>query len=100
MDRKLIWLGICFVALAVSATAQTNVTNSNNGTSGTVPVYNGAASITNSPISVSGSNVGIGTTSPAFPLQVEGISRLDVPATGGYLQFHDTTGGTLLLINS
>lgn len=66
-------LGFCMMALTVSAAAQTNVTNSNNGTSGTVPVYNGAASVTNSPISVSGGNVGIGTTSPLTPLQVNGV---------------------------
>jgi hypothetical protein len=65
MDRKWIVLVLSIAALAASVGAQTNVTNSDSGTSGTVPVYNGAASLTNSPISVSGSSVGIGTTSPS-----------------------------------
>jgi hypothetical protein len=71
MDRKSIQLGFFIMALAVSAVAQTNVTNSNNGTRGTVPVYNGAATVTNSPISASGSNVGIGTLTPASALELD-----------------------------
>lgn len=55
IGKRLIWLGTCLVALAGSAAAQT-VTGS--GTSGTVPVFNGTSSVTNSPITVSGSNVG------------------------------------------
>jgi hypothetical protein len=72
MNRKLIWLGICFVALAASAAAQTNVTTTNGGTANTVPVFTSGTNVENSPISVSGSNVGIGTTSPQYPLQVNG----------------------------
>ena len=70
MDRKLIQLGFCIVALATSAAAQTTVTNNNNGTTDTVPVYTGTATLGNSPISVSGSNVGIGTTTPGALLNV------------------------------
>jgi len=73
MDRKLFQLGFCLVALAMSAAAQT-VTGS--GTSGTVPVFNGTSSVTNSPISVSGSSVGIGTTSPEATLQVSGTLQI------------------------
>jgi hypothetical protein len=86
MDRKLIWLGICFVALAVSTAAQTNVTNNNDGTSGAVPVYSGSATVTNSPISISGGNVGIGTTSPGFPLDVAGNGNVQ-----GYLTINGVT---------
>jgi hypothetical protein len=89
MDRKSILFGFCLVALAVSAAAQTNVTNSNNGTSGTVPVYNGAASVTNSPISVSGGNVGIGTTTPTNPLTLVGSGnpeqfQIESTSSGGH----------------
>ena len=79
MNRKWMQLGFCMVALTLSAAAQTNVTNSNNGTSGTVPVYNGAASVINSPITVSGSNVGIGTTSPYGKLDVTSDATYDLP---------------------
>jgi hypothetical protein len=49
---------------AVGAAAQTAVTNNNDGASGTVPVYTGSSTVGNSPISISGSNVGIGTKIP------------------------------------
>jgi hypothetical protein len=67
MYRLLKGLAFCIVAFAMSAAAQTGtpVTNSNNGVSGAVPAYSGSATLgagSNSPISVSGSNVGIGAT--------------------------------------
>src|ERR1039458_8844412 len=55
----------------MSAAAQT-VTGS--GTTNTVPVFTGTSTVGNSPISVSGGNVGIGTTNPAATLQVAGSS--------------------------
>jgi hypothetical protein len=72
MDRKLFLFGFCLAAFAMSAAAQTNVTNNNDGTANTVPVYTGTATLGNSPISVSGGNVGIGTGSsnPTAQLQV------------------------------
>lgn len=70
-------MAVCLAAFAVSAMAQTNVTNSNNGTANTVPVYTGSATLGNSPISISGGNVGIGTTtSPSYNLD------LSSPASG------------------
>ncbi|MGH9607448.1 MAG: hypothetical protein ACRD3N_17300 [Terracidiphilus sp.] len=57
----------------MSAAAQTTVTTSGTTSSGTVPVFNGTATVTNSPISVSGSNVGIDPqngVSPSSPLTV------------------------------
>ena len=71
MDRKLIQIAVCVAVFAVSAAAQTNVTNSNNGTANTVPVYTGSATLGNSPIAVSGGNVGIGTTAPTAALDIE-----------------------------
>ena len=55
------WLGLGLALASVGAAAQT-VTGS--GTSGTVPVFTGASTIGDSrtPIVVSSSNVGIGTT--------------------------------------
>lgn len=66
---------------AVSLCAQT-VTGS--GTSGTVPVFTGASSIGNSPIAVSGSNVGIGTTTPNSPLTIANAwdNKIDTQQAG------------------
>lgn len=63
----LAWLGLTM--MAVAAAAQTTVTTSG-GTTNTVPVFTGSATVGNSPITVSGSNVGIGTTSPEDTLHV------------------------------
>ena len=52
---------------APSAVAQT-VTGS--GSSGEIPVFTGASTLGNSPFAVSGGNVGIGTTLPAYPLDI------------------------------
>jgi hypothetical protein len=75
MNKLKVGFVFSVAAVAVSAVAQTGttVTNSNNGVSGTVPVYSGAATLGSgsaSPITVSGSNVGIGTSSPQTTLQV------------------------------
>jgi len=64
MRESLIGLGLAL--MAISATAQ--VTGS--GTSGTVPEFTGTSTIGNSPISISGSNVGIGTASPGAKLDL------------------------------
>ena len=63
----LAWLGLTM--MAVAAAAQTTVTTSG-GTANTVPVFTGSATVGNSPIAVSGGNVGIGTTAPIAPLSV------------------------------
>ena len=80
MERKLIQLAVCLAAFAMSAVAQTTVTTSGTTTSGTVPVFNGTSAVTNSPITVSGSNVGIGTPSPGNALSVNGV----INAGGSY----------------
>jgi trimeric autotransporter adhesin len=46
------------------------------GTNNYVPVWTGAATLGNSPIVVSGANVGIGTPAPVYPLDVNGIETL------------------------
>jgi hypothetical protein len=52
------------------------------GTANTVPVFASSSSITNSPIAVSGSNVGIGTTAPITPLDVNGGIFISQPNQG------------------
>jgi hypothetical protein len=61
-------------------TAQPEVTSTvttTGGTAGYVPEFTGASTIANSPIFVKGSNVGIGTTNPAFSLHVVGDTVLN-----------------------
>lgn len=67
--KKLAGLAFSIIALAAGAAAQTTVTTSG-GTTNTVPVFTGTSTVGNSPIAVSGSNVGIGTTSPGQTLTV------------------------------
>jgi hypothetical protein len=46
------------------------------GTSGYLPLWTGASTLGNSLIVVSGKNVGIGTTAPVFPLDVNGAETV------------------------
>lgn len=71
MHRKIAGIAFGVFAVAMSA-AQTNVTTTNGGTANTVPVFTTSSNVENSPISVSGSNVGIGTVYPSFSLEVIG----------------------------
>ena len=90
-------LAFFIAGLAASAVAQTAVTTSGTTSSGTVPVFSGTATVTNSPIAVSGSNVGIGTTAPAFPLEVytavSANSSAGVISTGSEASVDYSAGG-------
>ena len=81
-------LGLALFASAASA--QTTVTTSG-GTTNTVPVFTGSATVGNSVITQSGGNVGIGTTSPATLLNVAGDIGIQ-----GYLR---TTSGSNTNLN-
>jgi hypothetical protein len=70
---------LCSAVIASNAVAQT-VTGS--GTTNTVPVFTGASTVGNSPITVSGSNVGLGMTVPLSPLGVSGQVVIGAPYRG------------------
>src|ERR1700679_4014401 len=89
MFYRIATLGILVTFLMAGAAAQTNVTDGNNGTTNSVPVYTGSATLGNSPISVSGNNVGIGTTNPTDELQL----------LGGNIGVEDTGCGTVRMID-
>lgn len=78
-DGKMLKLGwvvfVLMLAAVATAAAQTKVTNSNNGATNTAPMYTGSATLSKSPISVSGGNVGIGTTAPVSNLTVGGRTK-------------------------
>jgi hypothetical protein len=93
MHRQMMGLALCIAAFAMSAAAQ--ITGS--GTSGTVPVFTGPSTEGNSPISVSGGNVGIGTTAPGAAIEVDSptihqaIYNDTNSAAGGYSTY-ETNG--------
>jgi hypothetical protein len=93
MRNRIAAIGALVASMTVSMAAQTNVTNSNNGTTNTVPVYAGSAALGNSPIAISGSSVGIGTTSPASG------SSLDVYG-GGNITTRYSDGGSGIALGS
>ena len=92
MYRKSVLIAVCLIVLGLRASAQTNVTNSNNGTTNTIPVYTGSATLGNSPISVSGSNVGIGTTTPTALFDVSG----NIGSGANLTYFHMTDSNSVL----
>jgi trimeric autotransporter adhesin len=63
-------------AAGVTSTAVSNVTTTG-GTSGYVPVFNGAATVVDSPVFVNGANVGIGTVTPSAMLDVSAAALFE-----------------------
>jgi len=64
------WLSMALMTVSVAAQTVTG-----SGTANTVPQFTGTSTVGNSPISVSSSNVGIGTTNPTAELQVGGAGN-------------------------
>lgn len=97
MRKKIAGLVICITSLTLDATAQTV---SGSGTTGHIPVFTGGSTLGNSIVTQSGSNVGIGTTSPIVPLDVagnfhvSGSNPLSATVQGMYLGWNALTGGT------
>jgi hypothetical protein len=90
---------------AVASPPQTPVTT-NGGTSNTVPLFTGTATIGNSVVTQSGSNVGINMSSPTQSLDIGGIfhvSGLASPTTasqGAYLGWNALVTGETDFINN
>lgn len=98
--KKLLLGYLVTTLLVLSAEAQTTVTTAG-GTTNTVPVYTGSSTLGNSPIAISGSNVGIGTTTPTSPLQVIGpnfnttqltVENFDTQNGSSYFSVNATSG--------
>ncbi len=73
MHKQMKKLAFFLVLLAASAAAQTNVTTTG-GTANTVPLFTGGSTIGNSLITQSNGGVGIGTTSPAALVHIQGVN--------------------------
>lgn len=87
-ESAYVWLGLILVWASVGAAGQT-VTGS--GTTNTVPVFTGASAVGNSPIAISGGNVGIGTTLPRSAFDVNGGIGVDQGfRLGNYFEFGNT----------
>jgi hypothetical protein len=80
MHRQIKKIAFCVVLIAVSAAAQTTVTTSGR-TANTVPLFTGTFTLGNSVITQSGSNVGIGTTTPQSPLEIFGTGANSLRVT-------------------
>jgi len=68
MNKQIKAAAISFLLFTTGAVAQTTVTGT--GTANTIPLFTGSATLGNSNITQSNGNVGIGTTTPANPLNV------------------------------
>ncbi len=81
-------------AAASAATTTDSAVTTTGGIAGYVPEFTGASTIADSPIFVSGADVGIGTTTPSAALDVNGTALVSgaLTANGGA-----TVGGTLTL---
>ncbi len=77
-----------------AATTTTSTVTTTGGISGYLPEFSGASSVVDSPLFVNGANIGIGTTTPAATLDVNGTALISgaLTANGGA-----TIGGSLEL---
>lgn len=99
MRKRVALIGLSMAMVAVTAAAQTVVNSSETtATTGNVPYVSAATSTTTtfkpSPISASGSNVGIGTTTPNYLFEFLGSgSQLSFGAATGQGSIYSTSTG-------
>jgi len=106
------WLGLGLALASVGAVAQQTTVVTTGSTAGTVPVFGAPSTsqtsanqtpVANSPISVSGSNVGIGTTAPnaLLTLNSNSATTLPAPANGVLLNLGAADSqGTAIQLNA
>jgi hypothetical protein len=93
---KRICILLVMMGFAVGASAQT-ITGS--GTTGTVPEFKGSTAIGNSPIVDFNGNLGIGTSTARFPLDIFGGFGIQSPRNGPILvmaELRDSDGGVAI----
>jgi len=79
---------LALIATLVSAGSSAQTVTTSGGTTNTVPVYTSSSILGNAPITVSGSNVGIGTTNPQSALDVVGNINSSTTTAGlGMISF-------------
>lgn len=81
VHKQIKFIPLCLALFATGAVAQTTVTGT--GTANTIPLFTGSSILGNSNITQLSGKVGIGTTSPAYPLDVNGAIR--VLGSAGFL---------------
>lgn len=94
--KHLVGVGLCLAMIALEGSVQAQlqgVSNNNDGTINTVPIYSGSFVLENSTITQSNHNTGIGMPNPSFPLHVYG----DGPAQW-VIYAHNSTNSTGVLL--
>ncbi|WP_213803758.1 hypothetical protein [Granulicella sp. dw_53] len=78
MKTNKLWLAALIGLISVSVAVQTVTSSGTTGAVGSIPYISAASStsttLATSPITVSGSNVGIGTPAPAYPLNIKRVN--------------------------
>jgi predicted RNA-binding protein with TRAM domain len=102
MNGRIVSITMCLAAYAIAGVAQTTVTTTNGGATGSVPVFTSNKNIENSTISQSNGKVGIGTTAHRL-LEVgagipSSVDPTDISIAGlGALAAADSNGNGLFL---
>jgi hypothetical protein len=84
-------IGNASTATTASYALTASYTPSIAGTDNYIPRFNGSSALENSVMYDDGTNIGIGTTSPSYKIDVAGSGRLTLAGYAGY-EYHNTAG--------